>query len=387
MDSKNGSAKLVGGDYAVQCKECEEIPMLGHLPNLKSLHLWGLWNVKSIKSSFYGSDRCIFPALEIMLLSDMPELREWEEGEFANATATRVRVFPRLQSLKIYHCKNLESLPTWFFSKAHNLSELDIRHCSKLTSLPPGVQFLSCLESMTVKGCPKLKAIACSSGGRSFTSLASLEIRDCQNLIAMAEYSRAPLLKKVSMAELKSLENLPQFIDCLAESRFLEEMTIVGVPNFMSISSVETWPFRRLRRLKADVSWEGGSGEAREAVVKAVDGFLKECCLSLGELTLTGMETWECLPESIQNLNALSSLELENFGVEELPPWFGKLSSLTRLCLSNCAKLRHLPSKDAMQRLAKLEALHICDCPELRIESERQKILHVRNIYVNGHPI
>ena len=105
--------------------ECEEIPTLGHLPNLKSLSLWGLSNVRLINSSFYGTGNgagIIFPALESILLLHMAELSKWTQIEFAN----EVKVFPRLQCLKIGHCYELECLPNWLFRDTHNLSEFDI---------------------------------------------------------------------------------------------------------------------------------------------------------------------------------------------------------------------------------------------------------------------
>lgn len=338
--------------------------------------------MRLINSSFYRIDGYrgdIFPALESMLLSDMAELREWPHIKFGH----EVKVFPRLQSLKIYHCKNLECLPSWLFDKALYLKELDIKHCSKLRELPDALQAFNSLEQMTINVCQNLKSIVYPSGGGSLTCLRSLEICDCQELKVMVG-SQAPLLKKVTLMDLKSLENLASFLDCLAQSPLLEELTIVGIPKFISSSGVEIWPFRKLTKLEIDVS-RGWSSETCVALKETVDDVLQNCCSSLGELVLMGTQIWECVPESIQNLTALDSLELENFEIEELPEWFERLWSLKRLCLSNCTKLRSLPSRDAMQRLTKLKELRIRDCPEFRIESERHKIFHGTSIYFNGH--
>ncbi|XP_047945042.1 putative disease resistance protein RGA4 [Salvia hispanica] len=359
------------------CQECEEIPSLGHLPNLKTLSLRRLSNVRLINSSFYGTGngiRVIFPALESMLLLNMAELSEWTQIEFAN----EVKVFPRLQSLKMYHCYKLECLPNWLFCNTHCLSELDIRHCPKLRELPDGLHALNSLEQITIRGCRNLKSIVTPSSERSLTSLRSLEICDCQELTKVVEPS-APWLKKVSVVELKSLENLHGFLDCLAASPLLEQLSIVGVPKSMSTSSVESWPFKRLQKLEIDVN-----KETSQAIRLTVDGILRNCRTSLGELTLTGLEMWKSLPDSIRHLTALYSLELEDFGGETLPEWFGNLSSLTSLCLSDCTNLRCLPS---LQSFIDLQELHIRDCPGLRIESERHKILNRTLIYINGHQL
>ncbi|GFP90314.1 hypothetical protein PHJA_001175300 [Phtheirospermum japonicum] len=55
-----------------------------------------------------------------------------------------------------------------------------------------------------------------------------------------------------------------------------------------------------------------------------------------------------------------------------MPEWFGNLSSLETLHLWHCEKLRHLPSKQAMQRLSKLTYLWIYRCT-LLISKERKR--------------
>ncbi|XP_042030917.1 disease resistance protein RGA2-like isoform X2 [Salvia splendens] len=365
------------------CQECEEIPTLGHLPNLKSLRLRRLSNVRSINSSFHGTgngEGVIFPALESILLLEMAVLNEWKI-EFSN----EVTAFPRLKSLKMYHCYNLECLPDLLFRDTLHLSELDIRHCSKLKELPDGLHALNYLEQMIIRGCRELTKMVepFPSGWGSLSSLRSLEIRDCQELTKMVEPS-APSLTKVCVVDLKSVQNLPKFLDCLAESPLLEQLTVVSVPEVtLSTSTVKIWPFDSLKKLEMDVSMQW-SKENNEAIKVRVDGILKNCHSSLCELSLTGLEMWDSLPDSMQHFIALYSLELENFGVKALPKWFGGLSNLERLCLSDFTNLRSLlPS---MRSLTKLQELHIRDCPQLRIESERHKILNrSTNIYVNGH--
>lgn len=116
-------------------------------------------------------------------------------------------------------------------------------------------------------------------------------------------------------------------------------------------------------KLEKDVSRQW-SKESSEAIKARVDGILKSCHSSLGELALTGLEIWECLPDSLQLSTALYSLELAN-------ECFGKLSSLTSLSLINCTKLRG--------------ELRIRDCPKLRIHAERHKFSSRTLVFINGH--
>ncbi|XP_047960875.1 disease resistance protein RGA2-like [Salvia hispanica] len=256
------------------CQEFEEIPTLGQLPNLKFLSLSKLSSVRSINSLFCwtgNSDEVIFPSLESLLLLNMADLSERSQTEFSN----EVKVFPRLKSLKIHHCYRLEYLPNWLFRKTHSVSQLDIKHCPMLRALPDGLHALDSLEQLTIRGCRNLKSIAYPSGGRSFPSLRSLEIHDCHELVELVEPS-APLLKKVSVVELKSLQNLPRFLRCLEKSQFLEQLTVVAVPTFMFNSSGYVWPFRRLKKLEIDISrlW---SEENRVAINARVDYILQDC--------------------------------------------------------------------------------------------------------------
>ena len=257
---------------------------------------------------------------------------------------------------------------------------MDIRHCSKLSRLPDDLHTLDFLESVTIKGCQNLMSIVNGESGGRLTSLRSIEIRDCQKLTAMVE-PQGPSVKKVSMSELKSLEHLPMFLDCLANSHSLAQLTIVGIPyKFTSNTLIKNWPFQRLRKLEIDLTMEYCSSVAVE---ETVDNMLQNCRSSLGELKLTGLYNWK-VPGSIERLTALYSLELENFGVFDLPEWFGDLSCLKRLCLSIFPKLRHLPS---MKLLTELQEFHISNCPKIRMENEGHKIFHRCITYVNGHQL
>ncbi|KAL2538668.1 putative disease resistance protein RGA3 [Forsythia ovata] len=110
---------------------------------------------------------------------------------------------------------------------------------------------------------------------------------------------------------------------------------------------------------------------------------------SIQILSLYGRADWVSLPYQLQNLTSLKDLRIYDFGIEELPDWLGNLSSLEELILFNCEKLRHLPSKEAMQRLTKLFSLEILFCPLLKQQcrpdnSEWPKISHIPRVLING---
>ncbi|XP_057781719.1 disease resistance-like protein DSC2 [Salvia miltiorrhiza] len=364
-----------------RCSQLMSVPGLGQLPNLKSLELSELSNLECINSSFYGmvnnDTRIVFPSLEKLELHRMPKLAEWAEIEVSGGS--EVKLFPRLQHLKISRCEQLMSVPShvssclqhltirwtgleflpadWLFSNNQTLSHLEISYCSNLTELGDsrGEQ---------------------SQG--SFTSLRVLRIDECEALEYLPCEMLGFSLEELSLANLSSLKNLGRVNDCLPRLARLTHLSVYGVPEFMATGCLKISPFPILRKVDIDVSMG----------VETVDAILQGCCHSLYSLSLKGMESWECLQESIQLLTALSQLRLFDFGMEELPEWFGNLSSLKELWLLNCKRLRRLPSMDAMQRLTTLEVLDIYGCPELVIkreaaDSEWPKVSHIPLIQID----
>lgn len=90
------------------------------------------------------------------------------------------------------------------------------------------------------------------------------------------------------------------------------------------------------------------------------------------------------LPEQLQHFKTLQVLQIVKFeNLESLPDWIGNLSSLKKLGLHKCKRLKELAAADAMKRLTKLRYLKIEKCPLLKqaIEidwTERHKIYHIQ---------
>ncbi|KAL1535455.1 disease resistance protein RGA2-like [Salvia divinorum] len=326
------------------CSEIEEIPTLEHLPNLKSLSLFFLDKVRLINASF-----------------------------------------SHLTSLEIRGLRRLECLPESLFYNNQNLSYLSVSICPVLRGLPDGLNTLNSLENLCIWDCENLKSIGNPSGEarQSQGILLRLHITrrgELMELPCQMLKSWAPTVEYLELAGLRSLENLSMLIDCLARSSTrLTILKIRGVPKLMA-ASVESWDLGSLKSLELDMSVEW-SREASAGIAETVEGMLQACCNSLTTLSLKGVENWEWLPKSIENLTLLKWLTMENIGVEELPQWLGNLSSLVSLSLHSCNKLKRLPS------VTELKVLHIRDCPELRIDSELRNHHHRVLIRVDGQPM
>ncbi|KAL2454129.1 putative disease resistance RPP13-like protein 1 [Abeliophyllum distichum] len=409
------------------CYNCEKIPMLGHLPLLKYLKLKGLTNIRSIGLSFYGASDCSstsrndgqetrvsFPSLKRLKIEKMPNLTEWAEVQ-------GVLVFPRLEYLKIENCQKLKTAPNHFsclkelfiedvdsdlpsniisssnltslfrlriwniseltclvddlFYKNQNLAYLDLWTCKKLAYIPQLQGCGASLQQLEIMRCNELRKLPDDLG--SLESLETLKIIDCENLQLIPYPSGQKGLSSLQSLEIsncKRLSNLPS--EMLESCTSLQSLRVFSCENLTSFPELSgmVW-FNSLREL--------GIGDFLNSNILEVIGLLK----SVQILHLHGREDWVSLPYQLQNLTSLKVLWIKDFEIEELPDWLGNLSSLENLFLRNCEKLRHLPSKEAMQRLTKLRYLDIWSCPLLeeqchRDNSEWPKISHIPHVEI-----
>nr|POF20998.1 putative disease resistance protein rga4 [Quercus suber] len=397
------------------CTECEEVPTLGCLPCLKFLVIEGMDKVTCIGVKFYTmySDdshrNALFPALRKLKLKNMNCLVEWQD--VMEVTAARV-VFPCLEELTIKDCPQLMSAPCHFLSlnklkirgvcgtifenvssKLTKLTSLDvssvselaslpmqifcaslrslkIEKCGELSQIPDALHTVISLETLEVKGCPKLMsfpsiqgvasllrhlAISCGdevlpTGLQSCTSLQDLRISDCPNLILIPnlrelqsltqlEIWRCPNLK--SIADLEELRSLNKLAICKCQK-------LTGLPQGLSDC---------LKGLSI-------GGFCEELNVFPSLSSIQHLHTSLERLYLYGWAKINTLPDEIQHFTALKHLYIGEFDeIEALPEWLGNLSSLRRLDIRGCKNLLYLPTTQAMQNLI---MLLINDCPKLK---------------------
>ncbi|XP_022878957.1 disease resistance protein RGA2-like [Olea europaea var. sylvestris] len=368
------------------CPKCEELPMLGHLPLLKHLKLTGLSNVRSIRQSFYGKSDCnstsssdgqetrvSFPSLKKLEIFSLWKLTEWEEAQMSGT-----QVFPCLEYLEILNCHKLAHVPHLRGSGA-SLKKMKIRNCPKLRKLPYDLGSLQSLETLEIYTCGNLKSISYQSGQKGLLSLQKLEIRNCHELSnlpnEMLEYSKS--LQHLSIRECPNLTMLPE----LSRMGSLQNLKVAKCPNLTSFPELSgNGCLNSLIELRIG---KFSNSIQFNAFQDFLDGI--KHIKSLEKLYLQGQADWVSLPVQLQHNTLLKDLTICDFGMEELPDWFGNLSSLEVLKLKFCENLRHLASKEAMQRLTKLKLLNIQSCPLLRKrctkesgpDSEWPKISHV----------
>ncbi|KAB2626779.1 disease resistance protein RGA3 [Pyrus ussuriensis x Pyrus communis] len=203
------------------CRECEEVSPLRHLPNLRTIVFDRMTKLKCVGVEFYGYKHVnndavamkvtLFPALKSLRFENSPALSEWKEAVVEKVMSTGEKaapvMFPCLEELKLWKCRNLKSAPTHFPSlremaiwevgnampienicsrvttltsldiysikeltclpvgmgeKNHNLRELRIKDCDKLASMSCGLEYCTSLETLRVSGCPNLESFQIS---------------------------------------------------------------------------------------------------------------------------------------------------------------------------------------------------------------------------------
>ncbi|CAA3008668.1 disease resistance RGA3 [Olea europaea subsp. europaea] len=413
LDSRGQSKldKLIEINFS-NCKNCEEIPMFGHLPLLKYLTLDGLTSVRSIGRSFYGVSSSnggqqtgvMFPTLNGLVLKNMPNLTEWAEAEVmpvAKTRTSRVQAFPCLEFLEIEECHKLNTSPSHFpclkelkidtmdsdFPVAKILSssnvtsleslsinkisqliclphmkgcqkylqDLNIEDCENLRELPDDLHNFRSLETLRIIGCRSLHSISYQSGQKGPHSLRTLEIRNCSELSSLpSEIIQSRCLERLKVIGCDKLISFPMD---LGELPCLSMLAIHDCPELRSLPK----GIFRLNNLGNMII--GGFSKSIDfnSFQAALDGIQRS--KSLAYLTLCGWDHWDSLPYQVQHLTSLKELTLHGFGIEALPNWIGDMSSLSRLELFNCRKLRHMPEE--MQRLTQLSRLEVQGCPLL----------------------
>ena len=332
LASGNNSGGLFLFDHLVKiclknCNKCKKVPTLGHLPCLKVLEIKGMVKVTCIGTEFYSSysgerssnsggvsDRnVLFPALKTLVLWKMPNLVEWKD---ASEPAAKGIVFPCLEELTIESCSQLTSAPYNFPS----LKELKIGGicnsafesiCSKLTTLTH-VRIIDII------------GLACLTGQllQKNTSLVSLYIWDCAELVSISSHQNVSSLQSITKIECGKLRDLPNALLTLPS---LETFSVINCPNLRPFPSIQD-----------------------------LGSLLRNLSISCGE---------EVLLTGLQSSTSLSYLRIRNCPNLISIPDLCKLHSLNQLGIRNCPNLISIPDLRDCQKLTRLpEDLHCLTC-------------------------
>ncbi|XP_021759602.1 putative disease resistance protein RGA3 [Chenopodium quinoa] len=339
----------------------------------KRLTMW-------MPASPYIQSEILFPKLETLEIQRCPQLEKVPCLQLQSVKDLKLDKVGDTQSLKMEKMKVLPQKLS-YFSKLENLT---VRYCENMKSIPNG---LMSLKKLAVQKCPSLACIP-----DDLSSLNTLEIRVCPLLACIPDGLSS--LRELIVIDCEGLQSLPK---SLKECSSLELVCICECPLIKG-------PIPDLGRLEGLVKlYLINSGELMIPCLQWIPNLH-----SLWELKIGGFGNTPNLPKltyphSLRNLSlqdfpnikflhqqflpsTLHSLEIFRFDeLEQIPEWIGNLSSLQSLTLLHCNKLKCLlPLKHAT-----LQALYIADCPLLTERCAKDggyewpHISHIPNIHIS----
>ncbi|BFG20568.1 hypothetical protein CerSpe_068420 [Prunus speciosa] len=310
LEAKLLSQLMIRNFYDIQC-----------LPNINHLQSLNLWNCPTLSSfpedglptsltslDIYNCRRLEFLPHEMSAkLTSLDFLIIYNSCD--SMRSFPLAIFPKLTTLTIGNCENLESLclieeegavenPSHLnqltIFGCPNLTRLDFSRCDKLKSLPERIHTLTALQYLDIRNLPNLESIA-EDGGLP-PNLRYFTIYNCERLRASSS----------------------------------------------SVVDYCNWGLQALVSLEQFKIGGRGSDEILETLLKQ-------------QLLPTTLHTL-----SISLLSTLKSLDGKGLA---------QLTSLQELFIARCDSLEFLPG-EALQHLTSLQELYISDCPSLQFLPE-----------------
>ncbi|KAK2373758.1 putative disease resistance protein RGA4 [Trifolium repens] len=303
------------------CPNCQFLPTMDKLQHLKVLQLRRLDSLEYIgkNNQVSSSTPIFFPSLKELTIADCPKLKSWWEKEiqgndrpfFRCISKLNIQCCPLLACMPLYpgldvelvlvesnvksmkdtiHTKSIEtsnsqsqpfsklkymvieriehSPPESWLKNFISLEELHIRDCSKFKSLPQGFKSLSSLQSLSIERCEELVLDVDMSGTewkkptqweglenlssltlRSIPKLKSLpwgvenvkslkDLNDCKALVSLPEsIGNLTSLEKLVISECRKLDSLPKGMANLSK---LHTLNIMDCPLLLPRCQLDT---------------------------------------------------------------------------------------------------------------------------------------------------
>ncbi|GJZ06530.1 CC-NBS-LRR resistance protein [Tanacetum coccineum] len=265
------------------------------LDKLVDVTLSGCGNVLSLPTVWN------LPLLRDLLLSDMDSLTSLSSSVGLGSSK------PLSLSLRKLELRRMRSLEKWTGAATNSstlispvLETLSIYGCPKIILLDE--HHLHPLVKLHIENCTNLESIRSLQG---LTSLEHLEIIFCSSLLGIPDlHNLGGSLRELEIVHCDKLTSLPSGFDRLTLLRRLELVRFSKeLDCFPSLKGIE-----KLRS-------------------------------NLQSLALYGWSHWESIPEEVQHLTSLESLDILEFGIREIPMWLTNMSSIKRIHFYECPGL------------------------------------------------
>ncbi|CAN6692997.1 unnamed protein product [Malus baccata var. baccata] len=340
VEKKFLSTLYISNFDAIQC-----------LPKMKYLRRLEFQNCPTVSS------------LEFLSHEMMAELSSLENlailMSFHSVRSFPLGVFPKLSTLHIQGCENLESFSIEGVDQnLSHLNRLIIVHCPNLASFPDGGLPTPNLRLLNVRGCKNLKSFP--ERIRTLTALEELELNDLPNLVSFAQGGLPPNLQYFDVTRCDKVK--PSVEWGLQGLVSLKRFTIAG----------EIWAPLLKEQLLLPTTLNRLNIAGLSSLKSVVDVKVLRHLASLHRLTIEDCPSLEFLPrEGLQHLTSLQYLYICRCPSLEFLPAEGlqHLTSLQELQISECPKLQFLPENGLPPSLSSLK-IFSCSALEKRYEDK-----------------
>ncbi|CDP17840.1 unnamed protein product [Coffea canephora] len=355
------------------CTHCKCLPSLGQLPALKDLSIQSMLEVKAIGTdltfddmpeweewtchfSSAGENECHFPLLRKLCISGCPKLKSIPVLQlpslselnlkkcsvgiakcFHNLTSlNQLHNLCNLQTLRLRNCRKLINLPVGI-RKLINLRHLETFNPSQLHEMPSGIDQLTNLQTLS-------KVVVGKHGGFRLNDLGNLSL--LAGSLAILELQNVTNVQEARDANLKNKRDLDKIVLAWNSeyegslSKVLQQDLLEALRPQTNLTSLE------IEFYKGDKfsSWVGDSSFTKLVKLCGKDCSWEFSFPSLESLTFDDMPEWEewtCLSSAGENECHFSSLQ--------------------KLCISRCPKLKSIP----VLHLPSLSELNLKKCSDV----------------------
>ncbi|KAK9144940.1 hypothetical protein Sjap_004843 [Stephania japonica] len=221
-----GCSSDVEDEDVVRSRSKEVLEGLQPHPNIKKLKIAEYPGAEFPTWMQMGDPLSSFPRLShltllfLLFLHNLEEwLLDWKENES----------LPALQSLKLYSCHQLKSLPVQLCNLI-SLKSLQIVSCYNLLSLPHELTRLTSLERLIIKDCRGLRSLPCLAMQGQKSSLRLLYIDGCEELTSQLELQHLTALEALHLSHCSELKFSIQDLQYLTALKFLKVDPSIDLP-------------------------------------------------------------------------------------------------------------------------------------------------------------
>ncbi|XP_021813002.1 putative disease resistance RPP13-like protein 1 isoform X2 [Prunus avium] len=288
-----------------------------------------------------------------------------------------------LTLLSIYNCRRLEFLPHEMLAKLTSLDLLSIQDsCDSMRSFPLGI--FPKLTTLIIGYCENLESLCLieeEGAVENLSHLNQLVIVGCPNLVCFPQGGLpTPNLTQLDLRRCDKLKSLPERIHTLTALQYL---TISDLPNLESIAedgglppNLRDFSIENCERLRASSSSVGDyCNWGLQALVSLK--YLNICGRGSDEILETLLKQ-QLLPTTLQSLRIEELSTLKSLDGKGL----AHLTSLRSLYIHSCKSLEFLPG-EALQHLTSLQELYLYDCPSLQFLPE-EALQHLTSLQTLG---